>query len=483
MNGTTPAYPPLGMYINGRFLGADKRDGEDVLNPANGMVLGRLPHARPEDLDEAVRAAARAFESWRWTSPLERGRILRRVAELLRERIEGIARNLTLDQGKPLAEARAEVLSTAEHAEWHAEECRRIYGRVIPPRDPAVRQSAIRQPVGVCVAFTPWNFPLNQSLRKIAAALGSGCTLVLKGAEDAPSAVVALADLFHEAGLPPGCLNIVWGIPASISDHLIRSSAVRKVSFTGSVSVGKQLAALAGGQMKRVTLELGGHAPVLVFQDADVERAALLLCQLKARNAGQVCMAPSRFFIHQSVVSSFCEKFTRAYSALVLGNGLDPSTTMGPLAHERRVTYMEELVGDAVRRGGTLVTGGSRREGPGHFFLPTVLVDVPGAARIMQEEPFGPVVPISTFKTTSEALERANELPFGLASHVFTRSLETSHFVSQRIEAGMVSVNHFGMALAETPLGGFKDSGMGSEGGVETFDGYLTTKFISEMTA
>jgi succinate-semialdehyde dehydrogenase/glutarate-semialdehyde dehydrogenase len=249
------------------------------------------------------------------------------------------------------------------------------------------------------------------------------------------------------------------------------------------VTVGKQLAALAGGQMKRVTLELGGHAPVLVFQDADVERAALLLCQLKARNAGQVCMAPSRFFIHQNVVSSFCEKFTRAYSALVLGNGLDPATTMGPLAHERRVTYMEELVGDAVRRGGTIVTGGSTREGPGHFFLPTVLVDVPGTARIMQEEPFGPVVPISAFKTTGEAVERANELPFGLASYVFTRSLETSHFVSQRIEAGMVSVNHFGMALAETPLGGFKDSGMGSEGGVETFDGYLTTKFISEMTA
>ena len=385
---------------------------------------------------------------------------------------------------EPLAEAHAEVFAAAEHAEWHAEECRRIYGRVIPPRDPRVRQTVVRQPVGVCVAFTPWNFPFNQALRKISAALGSGCTLVLKGAEDAPSAVVALVRLFDEADLPPGCLNLVWGVPADVSQHLIRSPAVRKVSVTGSVAVGKQLAALAGTHMKRVTMALGRHAPVLVFADADVERAALLLSRLKTRNAGQVCMAPSRFFVHEDVAPAFTEKFIAAYSALVVGDGLDPATTMGPLAHARRVTYMEELVDDAVRAGAAVGTGGTRPDsgGHGHFYPPTVLTDVPVAARIMREEPFGPVVPIRTFQTVEDALGLANAVPFGLASYVFTRSLEITHHVSSRIEAGMVNVNHFGIALAETPLGGVKDSGVGSEGGTETFDAYLTTKFISEMT-
>jgi succinate-semialdehyde dehydrogenase/glutarate-semialdehyde dehydrogenase len=476
-------YPSLALYIDGKFIGTDEREGEDVFNPADGTVVGNLPHARPDDLDAAVAAASRAFEIWRWTSPMERGRILRRVAELIRERADAIARNLTLDQGKPLAEAKAEVFASAEHAEWHAEECRRIYGRVIPARDSNVRQTVIRQPVGVCVAFTPWNFPFNQALRKISAALGSGCTLVLKGAEDAPSAVVALVRLFDEAGLPPGCLNLVWGVPSEVSAHLIQSPAVRKISFTGSVPVGKQLAALAGAHMKRVTMELGGHAPVLVFADADIERAALLLSQLKARNAGQVCMAPSRFFVHEDVASNFTERFVAAYSSLVVGNGLEPATTMGPLAHARRVNYMEELVADAVATGGTLATGGSRPDRRGHFFAPTVLTDVSGDARIMNEEPFGPVVPIQTFRTTEEAIVHANALPFGLASYVFTRSLEITHNVTSRIESGMVNVNHFGIALAETPLGGIKDSGVGSEGGTETFDAYLTTKFISEMTA
>ena len=476
-------YPTLALYIDGTFIGPDEREGEDVINPADGGVLGRLPHVRPDDLDAAIAAASRAFESWRWTSPLERSGILRRVAELIRERASEIARNLTLDQGKPLAEAQAEVFGAAEHAEWHAEECRRIYGRVIPPRDRNVRQTVIRQPVGVCAAFTPWNFPFNQALRKISAALGSGCTLVLKAAEDAPSAVVALVRLFDEAGLPPGCLNLVWAVPEKVSRHLIESPAVRKISFTGSVPVGKQLAALAGAHMKRVTMELGGHAPALVFADADIERAALVLSQLKARNAGQVCIAPSRFFVHEDIAAAFTEKFVAAYSSLVVGDGLDPATTMGPLAHARRVAMMEALVGDAVGLGGTLATGGVRPDRAGHFFPPTVLTDVPPVARIMVEEPFGPVVPITTFRTTEEVLAQANALPFGLASYAFTRSLESSHRVSRELEAGMVSINHFGIALAETPLGGLKDSGVGSEGGTETFDAYTTVKFISEMTA
>lgn len=303
-------YTDLALYIDGVFIGADARDSDPVINPADGSVVGRLPHARTEDLDKAIASASRAFETWRWTSPLERGRILRRVADLIRERAKDIARDLTLDQGKPLGEAYAEVFNAAEHAEWHAEECRRIYGRVIPSRDRNVRQSVIRQPVGVCAAFTPWDFPFNQALRKISAGLASGCTVILKPAHDAPSAVVALVRLFDEAGLPPGCLNLVWGPSSKISRHLIECPAVRKISFTGSVPVGKQLAALAGQHMKRVTMELGGHAPVLVFADADIDRAAAVLSVLKARNAGQVCMAPSRFFVHKDVAH-------RAYSGQV----------------------------------------------------------------------------------------------------------------------------------------------------------------------
>ncbi len=476
-------YAALALYIDGKFIGPNERATEDVVNPADGTVIGKLPNSLPADLAAALAAASRAFDTWRWSSPLERGRILRRVAELIRDRGELIARDLTLDEGKPLAEARTEVFAAAEHAEWHAEECRRIYGRVIPPRDPRVRQTVVRQPIGVCAAFTPWNFPFNQALRKISAALGSGCTLILKAAEEAPSAVVALARIFDEAGLPRGCLNLVRGVPAKVSDHLIRSPIVRKISFTGSVLVGKHLASLAGMHMKRVTMELGGHAPVFVFDDAPIERVAALLSQLKARNAGQVCMAPSRFFVHADVASEFTERFVTAYSALVLGEGLAPETTMGPLAHARRVVYMEELVADAVTVGARLVSGGARPDRTGFFFPPTILSDVPGAARIMNEEPFGPVVPITTFRTLDEAVAQANALPFGLASYVFTRSLGTSHQMSSRIDAGMVNVNHFGSALAETPLGGVKDSGFGSEGGSETFDGYLTTKFISEMTA
>ena len=484
MNAHQPMpYTALSMYIDGQFIGGEARSGESVLNPADDTILGHLPHATKEDLDRALDAASRAFEQWRWTSPLERSRILRHVAGLIRERADEIARDVTRDQGKPFAEARNEVYSAADHAEWHAEEGRRIYGRVVPPRSPSVRQTVIRQPVGVCVAFSPWNFPFNQTLRKISAALASGCTLIIKPAEDAPSAAVTLARLFHEAGLPPGCLNVVWGVPAEISDYLIRSPIVRKISFTGSTPVGKHLAALAGAHMKRVTMELGGHSPVLVFDDADVARAAALLARLKGLNAGQVCMAPSRFYVHEAVRDEFTDAFTKAFSSQVLGDGLDAATTMGPLAHKRRVGAMEQLVADACNRGASIVTGGKTLSRPGNFFPPTVLLNTPDDARVMQEEPFGPVVPITPFRETDEVLARANALPYGLASFVFTRSLKTSHYVSTRLEAGMVSVNHFGIALPETPLGGVKDSGIGSEGGSETFDAYVTTKFISEETA
>jgi succinate-semialdehyde dehydrogenase/glutarate-semialdehyde dehydrogenase len=474
-------YEQLALYIDGEFLSGDGRKSQDVTNPATLEVLGQLPHATEADLDRALQAAQRAFESWRRTSPMERSRILRKVAELSRERAQEIGRNMTMDQGKPLAEAVAEIVSCSEHAEWHAEECRRIYGRVIPPRNPDVRQFVVREPIGVCAAFTPWNFPYNQAIRKVAAALGAGCTIILKGPEDSPSAVMAIARMFHDAGLPPGCLNIVWGEPPKISEYLIRSPIVRKVSFTGSVPVGKHLAALAGAHMKRCTMELGGHSPVLVFDDADIDRAAEMLARFKIRNAGQVCVSPTRFYVQKGAYEKFLAKFTDVLKNIKVGDGLEAGTEMGPLAHERRVPSMTRFVEDAREKGAKVVLGGAPLERAGHFFAPTVITDLPEDAMLMTEEPFGPLAPVVPFTDTDEVLKRANSLPFGLSSYVFTNSLKTATKVSNALEAGMVNINHFGSALAETPFGGVKDSGIGSEGGTETFDGYLVTKFITHL--
>ncbi|WP_459616251.1 NAD-dependent succinate-semialdehyde dehydrogenase [Bordetella sp. 2513F-2] len=474
-------YEKLALYIDGEFIGGDGRNAQDVTNPATLEVLGQLPHATEADLDRALAAAQRAFESWKRTSPIERAAILRKVGEMSRAQAQEIGRNMTLDQGKPLAEAVGEVMACSEHLDWHAEECRRIYGRVIPPRNPDVRQFVVREPIGVCAAFTPWNFPYNQAIRKIAAALGAGCTIVLKGPEDSPSAVMAIARMFHDAGLPKGCLNIVWGEPAKISDYLIRSPIVRKVSFTGSVPVGKQLAALAGAHMKRVTMELGGHSPVLVFDDADIDRAAKMLAKFKIRNAGQVCVSPTRFYVQEGAYEQFLERFTETLKSIKVGNGLEDGVEMGPLAHERRVPTMAKFVEDARKHGGKIVLGGEAPSGKGFFFNPTVVTDLPDTAMLMTEEPFGPVAPVVRFKDTDEVLRRANSLPFGLSSYVFTNSLQTATKVSNALEAGMVNINHFGSALAETPFGGIKDSGIGSEGGQETFDGYLVTKFITHV--
>jgi succinate-semialdehyde dehydrogenase/glutarate-semialdehyde dehydrogenase len=474
-------YEQLALYIDGEFLSGDGRQSQDVTNPATLEVLGKLPHATEADLDRALLAAQRAFESWRRTSPMERSRILRKVAELSRERAQEIGRNMTMDQGKPLAEAVMEVTSCSEHCEWHAEECRRIYGRVIPPRNPDVRQFVVREPIGVCAAFTPWNFPYNQAIRKIAAALGAGCTIILKGPEDSPSAVMAIARMFHDAGLPPGCLNIVWGEPPKISEYLIRSPIVRKISFTGSVPVGKHLAAMAGAYMKRSTMELGGHSPVLVFDDADIDRAAEMLARFKIRNAGQVCVSPTRFYVQKGAYDKFLSRFTDVLKNIKVGNGLEAGTEMGPLAHERRVPTMSRFIEDAVGKGAKVVLGGAPLERAGHFFAPTVITDLPEDAMLMTEEPFGPLAPVVPFTDADEVIKRANSLPFGLSSYVFTNSLKTATKVSNALEAGMVNINHFGSALAETPFGGIKDSGIGSEGGTETFDGYLVTKFITHI--
>ena len=474
-------YEDLCLYIDGQFLKGDGRREQDVRNPADGSVVGSLPHASTADLDRALAAAARAFETWRHSSPIERSRILRRVGELTRERAADIARGITLDQGKPLAEAIGEVTRCADHCDWHAEECRRIYGRVIPPRLPNVRQFVLREPIGVVAAFTPWNFPYNQAIRKIAAAVGAGCTIVIKGPEDTPSAVVAIARMFHEAGLPPGVLNVVWGVPHEVSQHLITSGVVRKVSFTGSVPVGKQLAALAGAHMKRVTMELGGHSPVIVCADADVERAADMLSTLKFTNAGQVCVSPTRFFVEDRAYDRFMARFIAATRGIKVGPGLAPDSRMGPLAHTRRLPVMEELVADAVETGARIETGGERIGNAGNFWAPTVLTGLAATSKVMTTEPFGPIAACVPYKTLDEAIARANSLPYGLSSYAFTGSTRNALAIQNGIQAGLVNINHFGQALPETPFGGVKDSGIGSEGGSETFDGYLVTKFVTQM--
>lgn len=474
-------YQHLALYINGQFLDGQGRQTQAVINPADGSSLGQLPLASQGDLDAALEAAQAAFKSWRHSSPMDRSAILRKVAELSRERAQEIGRNLTLDQGKPLAEAVGEIMSCADHADWHAEECRRIYGRVIPARNPKVQQMVLREPIGVCAAFTPWNFPYNQAIRKICAAIGAGCTIILKGPEDSPSAVMAIAQAFHDAGLPPGVLNIVWGVPQEVSDYLIRSPIVRKVSFTGSVPVGKQLAALAGAHMKRITMELGGHSPVLVLPDADVARAARQLARFKIRNAGQVCISPTRFYIHDDIYTAFVDRFTEELANVKVGNGLDPDTQMGPLAHERRIPMMQKFVDNARSLGGKVLLGGEQIKRDGFFFSPTVLTDLPDDALVMTEEPFGPIAPLTRYSDLDDAIARANSLPYGLSAYAFTQSLQDAHRLGTELESGMVNINHFGSSLPETPFGGVKDSGIGSEGGAETFDGYLVTKFVTQI--
>ena len=473
-------YEDLSLYINGQFLkGGGRREG-DVVNPATDEVIGKLPHATKEDLDLALASAQKAFESWRRSSPMERSRILRKVGELSRERSKEIGRNMTLDMGKPLAEAIGEVVVCSEHADWAAEESRRIYGRVIQPRTEGVRQFVLKEPIGVCAAFSPWNFPFNQAIRKIVSALGAGCTIIIKGPEDAPSALVAIARMFHEAGLPAGCLNVVWGVPSEVSTYLINSPIVRKISFTGSVPVGKQLAAMAGSLMKPATMELGGHSPVIVMDDADVESAADIMAGSKFRNAGQVCVSPTRFYVQDKAYDKFVARFLDKVKGLKVGPGLEETTRMGPLAHKRRVPSMASFVEDADARGAKILTGGKRIGEKGSFFEPTVVDEPPDDSKLMTEEPFGPILAVKRFKTLDEAITRANSLPFGLAAYAFTSSTKNATKIGDGLEAGMVTINHLGFALAEVPFGGVKDSGHGSEGGAETFDGYLVTKFITQ---
>ncbi|HDS1705575.1 NAD-dependent succinate-semialdehyde dehydrogenase [Pseudomonas putida] len=477
------SYPEVKLLINGQWRNGGDGVRGDVSNPASGDIIGRFAHANRADLDEALLAAQAGFKAWQAISVFERSKIMRKAAGLMRERSEAIATLITVEEGKPLAEARMEVNGAADLVDWFAEEARRTYGRVIPSRASNVTQQAIRVPVGPAIGFTPWNFPVSQILRKIAPALAAGCSMLIKGPEETPAAPAAMFACFVDAGVPAGTLQLVYGVPSEISAHCIPNPIIRKVSFTGSVPVGKHLAALAGQHMKPATMELGGHAPVIICNDADLEAACAALIAFKFRNAGQVCISPTRFLVQDGVHDRFVEMFRDAAAYLKVGDGLDPSTQVGPLINERRLQAVERLVDDAVAKGARVETGGARLDRPGHFYAPTVLSNVSSDMAIMNEEPFGPVALFIRFHHLDEAISEANRLPFGLASYAWTRRQADIHALTQGVEAGMLTINHLGLALPETPYGGIKDSGHGSEGGSEALDGYLHTHFVSCLHA
>ena len=473
-----PNYPDLRLLIGGEWVTTAK--SQPVINPADESVLGAVPLASRSELEAAIEAAEAGLEVWRRISPVERARIMNRAAQLVRERIDEIATAVTLELGKPLIQSRGEVLRACEFIEWDAAEGQRLYGRVIPS-EPGVRKTIIREPVGVVAAFTPWNFPVGSPARKVSGALSAGCSVILKAAEETPAGAMLLAGALVDAGLPQGVLNLVFGEPAEISEFLIAQSGVRLVTFTGSVGVGKQLAALAGHHMKPTIMELGGHAPVIICEDADPIDVAEKSVMAKSRTSGQICVSPTRFLVHEAVYERFLQSITEKAKDVSLGCGLDAGVQMGPLANQRRLEAIELLVADAIAKGARLMCGGVRQGTRGFFFPLTVLADVPKEAVAMREEPFGPLALINRFADLHEAVSEANALPFGLVAYAFTEATRNSDYLSDQLECGNLAINHFVPSGAETPFGGVKDSGYGREGGVEGLQRYTTVKSISRL--
>ena len=482
-----PYYPPLRLLIGGVWCAAADGATRAVTDPATEAEIGRLPEATPADVASAIEAAARAFPSWKRTTPEARAAILMKAANLLRARVEPLAHTITLELGKPLAESRIEVERLAVVFEWHAAEAQRAYGRIIPA-GPDVRHSVIREPVGVVAALAPWNGPAASPGRKMSAALAAGCTVVIKPAEETPGTAIAIAQCLVDAGLPAGALNLVFGAPGPISAQLIAAKAVRAITFTGSVPVGRQLATLAAQHLKPAVLELGGHTPVIVCADADPVKTAELLARTKYRNAGQICMSPTRFYVHESIAKSFTDTFTATARAIRVGSGFEAGSEMGPLAHARRRDAIERLVEQAAGRGAHVRTGGTRprdtsgRYDKGFWFAPTVLTDVPAEAEVLTQEPFGPVATIAPYADLDAAIAAANGTDFGLAAYAFTDSASAAAKLGAELECGLVGINHFVAAGHNTPFGGMKDSGYGREGGAECFDGYMHTKLVSHKT-
>lgn len=474
-------YDPLYLFIGGQWLTAHDRATAAVVNPATGEEIGQVPLATVEDLDHALEVARLSFDQWRQTVPDQRAKILKRAADLILERAPHIAAQMTLEEGKPLRESLDEVTRAAEYFEWFAESARRIDGRVVPANRPGVLQLVKRQAIGPVAAFTPWNFPAITPARKLSAALAAGCSVVLKPGEESPSTALALARALDDAGLPKGVLQVVFGVPDQVSSHLIASPIIRKVTFTGSVPIGRLLSARAAEGVKPITLELGGHGPVLVFADADIEKAAVEGVANRFRGTGQVCISSTRFLIQREAYTEFVEHFVAATQALKIGDGMDPQTQVGPLANPRQLAKMEQLIADAVEKGARVLAGGEALPGAGFFFQPTVLADVPMSARIMHEEPFGPIAILMPFDELSDGLQEANRLPYGLSAYAFTSNARTAIDVADGLEAGMIGINQYRIVATELPFGGMKESGHGSEGGIEGIEHYLTNKFISQV--
>lgn len=468
----------LGLFIDGEWITA-ARDTHKVVNPATGDVLGELPLATPADLDRALDAAARGYREWRATGTDVKAAVLAGAARLLRKRSEQIATIATLEQGKVIGEARGEVAYAAALVDFYAGEVRRNYGRVLP-RGPGMRSLVMHEPVGPAVAFCPWNFPILNPARKLAPALAAGCSMIIKPPEEAPGSAIEVVRCFIDAGLPPAVASIVFGVPDQVSRYLISSPVVRKISFTGSVPVGKLLMKQAAEGMKRTTMELGGHAPVLVFDDCDIDKAVTLISQFKFRNAGQVCVSPTRIHVQQGIHDRFVAALAERARAVKVGFGLDADSQMGPLANPRRPAAMEGLVADAVAAGARIAAGGERLGGQGFFYAPTVLADVPLTARVMNEEPFGPLALVRPFATLDEAVEEANRLPFGLAAYAFTENGRRANLLADALEAGMVGINTLALSAADAPFGGVKDSGHGSEDGPEGMRAFQVVKAVHQ---
>ncbi|MGI9007043.1 MAG: NAD-dependent succinate-semialdehyde dehydrogenase [Streptosporangiaceae bacterium] len=469
---------PCLLYINGTWQRSSDGSEYQIVNPATGRAIGPVPRASAADIDDALGAAAAGFLTWSRTDPWERCRILRGAATLIRERSEDIAAILTHEQGKPLREATAEVKGAWEQFDWFADEARRITAAIVPTSDPAHVATVYRVPVGPVAAFSPWNFPALLPSRKIAPALAAGCSVILKPADEAPGTALALAAACHDAGLPPGVLNVLTGDAAKISERLLRSPVIRKLTLTGSVPVGQRLLALAAENIIDTTMELGGHAPVIVLPDVDPIRSGRACARAKFRNAGQVCIAPTRFYVHRDCYPAFREAFVAETTALRLGDGADPAADVGPLTSERRVQAIEALVTDALACGATLACGGSAPDRPGFFFEPTVLADVPEAARAMQEEPFGPLALLAPYREVGEAIVRANGTPFGLAAYVWSADQQAGMAVAAAIDAGLVGLNHFALSYAGVAFGGVKASGIGTESGAGALDAFLVSKSL-----
>ncbi len=473
------SYQDTALLINNEWREATGGKTLPVVNPANGHTIGRVAHATQADMDAALAAAEAGFEVWRNTPAAQRQALMRKAASLLAERIDTIALLMTLEQGKPLAESKAELLGGVDTLNYLADEGRRVVGRVVPPRAMNVQMQVLKQPVGVVAAFTPWNFPVNQIVRKVGAALATGCSIIVKAPEETPASPAEFIKCFVDAGVPPGVVQLLYGVPAEISSYLIPHPIVRKISFTGSTPVGKMLSAMAGQHMKRITMELGGHAPVIVCDDADIALAVKAAGAAKFRNAGQVCISPTRFLVHNSVKAEFTRQFVAFTQKIKVGDGTAEGTTMGPLANARRLDAMLKVVADARAAGAKVEVGGERLGDSGNYFPPTIISDVPLNASLFNDEPFGPVAGIRGFDTMDEAIAEANRLSFGLASYAFTTSLKHQHNLAQNIQAGMLWINQPALAVAEMPFGGVKDSGYGSEGGPEALEAYLNTKSVS----